>query len=168
MTRWNTLSFACVATTIFTGIFVLTTGEISLLPRLNSVRADAAGAASHAPEGSTKPDASNAKSGKEIYRYACRSCHGERGTGKGPAIQGFPVPILDFSDCERMRSKTDRKLFEMIKFGGEAFARSNVMISWQEVYSDPEIQQVVVFIRSLCSPVSSGSATGAPSAAPGH
>ena len=37
----------------------------------------------------------------------------------------------------------------MIKFGGEAFARSSVMISWQEVYSDPEIQQVVVFIRSL-------------------
>lgn len=92
--------------------------------------------------------------GGEVYREHCASCHGVELEGQ-PGWQrplpdgGLPAPPHD-ADGHTWHHP-DRLLFDITKFGGQAFAppgfKSN-MPSFGQILSDAEIGAVLAFIKT--------------------
>ncbi len=92
--------------------------------------------------------------GKVVYEEACASCHGARLEGQPDwRIRGadgrLPAPPHD----ERGHTwhHPDRQLFEMTKYGIEAFAPAGYksdMPAYEGVLSDAEIWAVLAYIKS--------------------
>lgn len=55
--------------------------------------------------------------GMQVYADHCRSCHGERGDGKGPKAAELSVAPGDFTDQRKMRRLADGELFWQITRG---------------------------------------------------
>ena len=74
--------------------------------------------------------------GEQIYLSICAQCHGDSGEGLiGPSLQ----------DPEWQAKYTDTEIFSSIKLGH----MDSPMISWGDILSDQQIEQLVVFIREL-------------------
>lgn len=91
------------------------------------------------------------KNGQAIYERYCHFCHGKKGYGDGPVgIAITPHPADFVNDAKRM-SKTDPELFKSITegvhraIGGEEMA----MPRWQDILSDQERWDVLIYIRHL-------------------
>ncbi|MBI5468518.1 MAG: cytochrome c [Deltaproteobacteria bacterium] len=91
------------------------------------------------------------KNGQAVYERYCHFCHGRKGYGDGPVgIAITPHPADFVNDAKRM-SKTDPELFKSITegvhraIGGEEMA----MPRWQEILSDQERWDVLIYIRHL-------------------
>ena len=92
--------------------------------------------------------------GKTIYAEQCASCHGKSLEGevnwKSPKENGrMPAPPHDMSG--HTWHHTDQLLFEITKFGTEAYVGRNYksdMIGYKELLSDQEILAVLSFIKS--------------------
>jgi cytochrome c oxidase cbb3-type subunit 3 len=120
-------------TTILSLCFLLFIG----LPILGLVRA------------SENPDP---QAGAEIHKKQCVYCHGEKGQGDGPASKLLKVKPADWTDSERMADVSDENLFQVIKKGGEAVGRSNLMPSFGAKLKDDQITDLIAFIKSLREP----------------
>ena len=94
---------------------------------------------------------------RALYDAHCAVCHGATGRGDGPGATVLRHAMPDFTNPEAMRAVTDRFLFEIIKKGSSQFGRSNAMPSWGMRLSDAQIQDLVVYIRSLAPRTSAGS-----------
>ena len=94
---------------------------------------------------------------RALYDAHCAVCHGATGRGDGPGATVLRQAMPDFTNPEAMRAVTDRFLFEIIKKGSSQFGRSNAMPSWGMRLSDAQIQDLVVYIRSLAPRTSAGS-----------
>lgn len=90
----------------------------------------------------TKGD-SNA--GKAKYNQFCTTCHGAFGKGDGPAAAGLNPKPKDLSATK----KTDAELKKIIKEGGAANGLSPLMPPWGPALSEQDINNVIVYIRSL-------------------
>lgn len=88
--------------------------------------------------------------GKATYKELCAKCHGAEGRGDGREAATLTTKPRDFRDCARMKKFTDAELFGVIKDGGEAAKLSDDMPSYSDAMEDDEIQDLVVFVRSLC------------------
>ena len=86
---------------------------------------------------------------RQIYDQLCSQCHGPDGEGGiGPA----------FENSQFQATRTDNQLFDAINIGHGATS----MISWGDVLSADQIQQIVQLIRQFrTSPVSGQPATDA-------
>ena len=72
--------------------------------------------------------------GTELFRSGCGSCHGSKGQGgRGPKL----------ADNSRVREKSDKKLFDIIKFG----VAGTVMPP--SALAETQVWQLVSFVRSL-------------------
>jgi mono/diheme cytochrome c family protein len=77
-----------------------------------------------------------ASSGSEVFMEVCSQCHGPDGDGGiGPVL----------NNTEFQNTYTDGELFEVISLGHEASA----MVPWGEILTSDQIQQLVIFIRTL-------------------
>ena len=96
-----------------------------------AVSAAALGVAAHADEG-TKSKAAQHFDVKNTFRNICGFCHEDYGrhTGKGPQLMDNP--------------NSDEFLFKRIREG-----KPGRMAAFRGVFTDDQIQQMVVFIRTL-------------------
>ena len=88
--------------------------------------------------------------GAATYKELCAKCHGAQGRGDGREAATLKTKPRDFKDCARMRKFADAELFRVIKDGGEAAKLSADMPSYSDAMEDDEIQDLVLFVRSLC------------------
>jgi len=85
-----------------------------------------------------------------LFTELCSICHGVGGKGDGPSAQGLEPKPADFTNCRAMAKDSDDVLFKIIKGGGQSAGRSTVMPAWGASLSDPQIRDLVKFIRGLC------------------
>ncbi len=91
------------------------------------------------------------RSGGEIYRAACSTCHGPDGKGSPVSHVGFTdVELPDFSDCKFSTPEPDADWMATIHLGGPARAFSKRMPSFVDALSDDEIGRVVDHLRNFC------------------
>jgi mono/diheme cytochrome c family protein len=94
----------------------------------------------------------NPRAGKEIYEKLCAVCHGPEGKGDGQALRGMPAKARNFSDAAAMGDLTDQNLFDAIQKGGVGVKKSPMMPPFGDQLKDPQIWDLVAFIRSLAPP----------------
>jgi len=87
---------------------------------------------------------------KASYTTFCVKCHGETGKGDGPAAATLKTKPRDFTDCAKMSPINDDTLFKVIKEGGGAANLSTEMPAWKDGFEDPEIKDLVAYIRTFC------------------
>jgi len=94
-------------------------------------------------------DAGAAKA-KENYQSYCRKCHGDEGKGDGAGAAMLNPKPRDFADCANMQKRSDAELFKAISEGGEAVGMSADMQPWGGTISEPEVRELIKFVRSFC------------------
>jgi mono/diheme cytochrome c family protein len=87
---------------------------------------------------------------KQNYRTFCASCHGSGGKGDGPVAATLATHPAHFSDCAMMNKMSDDSMFNVIKNGGGATARSKDMPAWGSGFEDSEIHDLVAFLMTFC------------------
>jgi mono/diheme cytochrome c family protein len=107
-------------------------------------------------DGATKTDArpgaqANPAAGKAVYERLCSVCHGPDGKGDGQAMRGMPVRAKSFADPAAMRGLADQGLFDAIKKGGAGVGKSPMMPPFGDQLKDPQIWDLVAYIRSLAA-----------------
>jgi mono/diheme cytochrome c family protein len=94
--------------------------------------------------------ASHADDAKSNYQTFCAKCHGDAGKGNGSGAATLATKPRDFTDCARMAKESDDTLFNVIKNGGKANGMSGDMQAWNNAFEDPEIKDLVAYIRTFC------------------
>lgn len=91
----------------------------------------------------------DAKNGRELYMEKCVLCHGAQGEGWDwtKKVAKPPVPVPDLAEAAPQRS--DQFLFDVIKGGGEAVGTTRFMPPFNFQLSDPEVWDLVAFLRWL-------------------
>jgi mono/diheme cytochrome c family protein len=85
--------------------------------------------------------------GEELFQeIGCNGCHGDAGTGDGPASAGLEPSPRNFTNGAWQQARTDGELRYTIFHGSEGTA----MIANEAMFDDPDdVWHVVNFIRSL-------------------
>lgn len=104
------------------------------------------------------------KAGKVTYDKHCTTCHGTTGKGDGPAAAVLPTKPRNHTDGQYMNTLTDDYVFKIIKEGGVAVGKAQFMPAWSAQLKDPEIWNVVAYIRSLAVPPYQPTAAASPTA----
>lgn len=112
--------------------------------------ATAAEAAEPAPSADSERSAISVERGRTIYQALCTQCHGVNGNGWGINAPHMEVLPRNHIDTREMAARTDDELFKVIKEGGPSINKSVFMPSWKKNLSDPEIQDLVAYLRQLC------------------
>lgn len=108
-------------------------------------------ASAQAASPSSSTPAAPARSGEEIFKAACITCHGPGGKGNPKSHVGFDVPLPDFSDCAATTPEVEHDWLSVVHDGGPARAFDRHMPSFAEALSDEELRNVVHYLRSFCS-----------------
>jgi mono/diheme cytochrome c family protein len=87
---------------------------------------------------------------KTNYTTFCAKCHGDGGKGDGSGAATLATKPRDFTDCARMAKESDDVLFKVIKEGGKPNGFSGDMAAWNNAFEDPEIKDLVAYIRTFC------------------
>jgi cytochrome c oxidase cbb3-type subunit 3 len=104
-------------------------------------------------------ESQGAASAQSNYNTKCARCHGESGKGNGMQAKMlfFMMKMPNLADSAYMQTRSDDTLFQMIKAGG-----NKGMPAFGLELTEPQIKDLVVYIRSLSkapgSPKSAGSA----------
>ena len=104
------------------------------------------------------------KEGKVTYDKICSTCHGMTGKGDGPAAAVIPTKPQNHTDGKYMNALKDDYLFKIIKEGGAAVGKAQFMPAWGSQIKDPEIWNVIAYIRTLAVPPYQPTASASPSA----
>jgi mono/diheme cytochrome c family protein len=87
--------------------------------------------------------------GKAIYEAACVACHGAKGEGTPTAGFDKPGSFPHFDKCDESVPEFTRDYKAAIRDGGPARGFSPIMPSFSGVLSSSQIDEVIVYIRSL-------------------
>ena len=82
--------------------------------------------------------------GKQIFTRNCATCHGINAEG-GPGNDLIP-PAPDLTDDKWDHGSTDGEIFDVIKNG---VAPDFNMIPWKDKLKDPDVWNVVNYLRSI-------------------
>ncbi len=84
--------------------------------------------------------------GNALYvGQGCAVCHGEKGAGDGTAAARLPVLLPDFTNRERMITRSDPDLFWAITRGRE----KTKMPAYGQELSENDVWDLVNYLRSL-------------------
>lgn len=87
--------------------------------------------------------------GQAKYEQFCAACHGADGKADGPgAVVLNPRPRA-FIDVAWQDKVDDAHIHKVIKEGGASVGLSPTMAPWGGALSDPEIDEVVQYVRSF-------------------
>src|SRR3989441_2996108 len=103
---------------------------------------------------------SNAMRGREVYARQCSVCHGESGTGKGPAAPSLQPPPADLTLHARWHA--DEQLFWFITHG----VAGTSMIGFADRLDSGDRHDVIAHLRVLAAAPSASPARGAPPVGP--
>ena len=87
---------------------------------------------------------------RQVYQRYCTQCHGEEGHGDGINAPYLVVPPRDHTKADYIETRSDKQLFDAIKFGGLAVGRAPCMPAWGHTFKDKMIHSLVSYIRELC------------------
>ena len=87
---------------------------------------------------------------KAAYQSFCASCHGDNGTGNGSGAVAFNPRPADFTDCAKMKMRSDEFLYEVVAKGGGAEGLSRTMPGWSEAFTGTQIHGLVGYLRTFC------------------
>ncbi len=85
------------------------------------------------------------KRGEAVFKTNCILCHGIKGNGKGRAAVLYDPPPADLTRSD----KNDDYKRLIITMGGKAMGRSEVMPVWGKQLTVQEIDDVVVYLRTI-------------------
>ena len=91
------------------------------------------------------------RSGAELYRAACATCHGADGRGNPKSHVGFDIAIPDFTDCSFATPEAEADWFAVVHQGGPVRAFARQMPAFNAALSEEEIVAVVRHVRGFCS-----------------
>lgn len=94
----------------------------------------------------------NGEAGAALYKqHNCPECHGDNGKGDGFILPMLTVkvPMRDWTAKAAMAELTDEYLAEIIVKGGEPLGKSDVMLKYNDKFSEQQLKDLVAFIRSL-------------------
>jgi len=109
----------------------------------NTARNWKATAAARKLKNPVPPTADALAAGKQNYAQHCRSCHGEKGDGRGEKAAELSVAPGDFTDARTMRRRTDGELFWQITRGRLP------MPAFDDKLTDQERWELVDYIRTF-------------------
>jgi mono/diheme cytochrome c family protein len=98
----------------------------------------------------SRPAGTVERSGAEVFRTACATCHGPDGRGHTQRHVGFDVPIPDFTDCRTTTPEAESDWFAVIYNGGPVRAFARQMPAFGEALTESEIDRVVKHLRTFC------------------
>ena len=87
--------------------------------------------------------------GRQVWVHYCQTCHGETGAGDGFNAFNLDPHPRDLSDPAFQEKKSDADLREAVKRGGAGVGLSPLMPPWGRTLSTRELEQVLLFVRSL-------------------
>jgi mono/diheme cytochrome c family protein len=93
----------------------------------------------------------NVDAGKQLYQQRCTPCHGPDGKANTPTAQALNPKPRDHTDGTYMNQLSNDQLFKVIKQGGTAVGKSPIMPPQTDL-NDKQIQDIIVFVRSLAVP----------------
>ena len=118
-----------------------------------STSAVAAAPTAPAPAAAAPPPTYEVRSGRDVYRHYCQTCHGETGAGDGFNAFNLDPHPRDFSD-PAFQKKTDADIRDAIRRGGAGVGLSPLMPPWGRTLGDRKIDDVVLYLRTLRRPPS--------------
>lgn len=91
--------------------------------------------------------------GKQIFEAACIGCHGSNGKGALESSTAFerPATFPDFSDCSGSMRERENDYKAAIYYGGHGRGFSEIMPSFSEALTIPQIDKLVQYLRSFCA-----------------
>jgi mono/diheme cytochrome c family protein len=111
------------------------------------------------PSGKRPPrDSVSVAAGAKLYAQYCQICHGKTGRGDGAGAASLKPKPRNFREPKQLKSTTDEDLFKVISKGGPALGLSPTMVGWGSILKEPQIRQLVAFVRSM---IDSSAAAGA-------
>jgi mono/diheme cytochrome c family protein len=91
------------------------------------------------------------KSGAELYRAACASCHGRDGRGAPVESTGLDLPLPDFTDCRFASREADADWLAVVHQGGPARAFDRRMPAFGDALAEASIQEILGHVRTFCA-----------------
>lgn len=91
------------------------------------------------------------RSGADLYRAACQTCHGTDGRGNPKSHVGFDVELPDLTDCAFATPEAEADWFAIVYNGGPVRAFDRHMPSFREALTEDEIHRVVGHLRGFCA-----------------
>ena len=117
---------------------------VALAPLLFAATAMAQG--SNAVSGPLPPG----RTGEDVYRAACATCHGPDGTGALRSVVGFEAALPDFSDCTFAAGEPDPDWQAVVHEGGPIRGLDRHMPAFGDALSPDEIGLAVGHLRTFC------------------
>ncbi len=108
-----------------------------------------AGKAAAAAPAPPKPMSYELRLGRATFQHYCQTCHGETGAGDGFNAFNLDPHPRDLSDPAFQKKKTDADLTDAIQRGGAGVGLSSMMPPWGRTLSKEQVEQVVLYVRSL-------------------
>ena len=105
----------------------------------------------HPAGGPGQPAAPGQRTGEQLYRAACATCHGANGRGNPQSHVGFDTPLPDFTDCSFATPEAEADWFAIVHAGGPVRAFDRRMPAFAGALTDDEIRRVVGYLRGLCT-----------------
>ena len=99
--------------------------------------------------------AGNIEAGGKLYQARCAPCHGPDGKAMTPTAQALNPKPRDHTDGAYMNQLSNEHLAKVIKNGGPAVGKSQIMPPHADL-NDQQIEDMVAFVRTLAIPPYNG------------
>jgi mono/diheme cytochrome c family protein len=91
------------------------------------------------------------RSGEDVYREACATCHGMDGRGSPQSVVGFEVAVPDFSNCAFATAEPDLDWQAVVHEGGPIRGLDRHMPAFGDALSEKDIALAVGHMRTFCT-----------------
>ena len=91
------------------------------------------------------------RTGEDIYRAACVTCHGADGRGSPKSVVGFDAPLPDFTDCAFASGEPDPDWSAVVQEGGPVRGLDRHMPAFGDALSQEDIALAVGHLRTFCT-----------------
>jgi len=98
-----------------------------------------------------KDDWSALKTGEQVYRAACASCHGVDGRGSSRTILGFGTEVPDFTDCSFASREPHADWWAIAHNGGPTRGFDPMMPAFGGAITDEQIDQAATYVKAFCT-----------------
>ena len=90
-----------------------------------------------------KPSPESLARAKKWWTMDCEMCHGKAGDGKGDTAKDMKLNMLDFTNPDTLKSRTDGELFYIIKNGHNDMPAEGPRVKTEEAWD------LVNYVRSF-------------------